>query len=548
MIELLEQPVQITRPHPFITKDGRKVFDKTIKKINSYFTHPATTKILEKFISLKPDQKDYTLLTQFPNEQPKFLKKTQTKIALPYSVLIVTENVEIYRELKKQQLLVQQIDSKSSLDFLQDYDIVHAIECDNTRYTLERAENVLFYDDITEVYAERHLKKITQYKESILGLNKDHFSTCQDEFTKLIELIALAENMQQQNITRINSDEICMHLNKEIEKRLATTSISATELLFQKENNKLPDAITQIVESVLETAELPAECFSQTIPLTINKDIFNIYQKKHETEQYLPLAQKVKSHIASILEIDTLLQRIYTYTLIQDFAQGIQSYVIEQDAKPITHNAFPIIEKATNPHIKKAQPIDYHLTPSQPATFLTGANSGGKTTLLEHIITLATLNHIGLPANGDVQLPIYDSIYYFAKNKGSTSKGAFETLLMQLATINTDGQTLILADEMESVTEPSVAAKVMAKTVSYFVDQGCHSIFATHLGGILQSQISPNVRIDGIEAKGFDKKNNIIIDHNPKINKLAASTPELIIQKLAKQNDDAFLHSLASVF
>ena len=78
MIELLEQPVQITRPHPFITKDGRKVFDKTIKKINSYFTHPATTKILEKFISLKPDQKDYTLLTQFPNEQPKFLKKTQT--------------------------------------------------------------------------------------------------------------------------------------------------------------------------------------------------------------------------------------------------------------------------------------------------------------------------------------------------------------------------------------------------------------------------------------------------------------------------------------
>jgi lysophospholipid acyltransferase (LPLAT)-like uncharacterized protein len=47
---------------------------------------------------------------------------------------------------------------------------------------------------------------------------------------------------------------------------------------------------------------------------------------------------------------------------------------------------------------------------------------------------------------------LFSEIYYFAKNKGSTNKGAFETLLTQLSKIQPGKQTLILADEIESVT------------------------------------------------------------------------------------------------
>ena len=179
-----------------------------------------------------------------------------------------------------------------------------------------------------------------------------------------------------------------------------------------------------------------------------------------------------------------------------------------------------------------------------PAALLTGANSGGKTTLLEHILSFCALDFIGLPLQKDCVVPKYSAIYYLAKNKGSANKGAFETTLMQLAGVQITARTLVLADELESVTEPGVAAKVMASTLSYFVSHSVHCVFATHLGGILQNYITTGMRIDGIHAKGLSASGKIEIDHNPRMNSLAASTPELIIQKLANTHDDPFFHSL----
>ena len=299
------------------------------------------------------------------------------------------------------------------------------------------------------------------------------------------------------------------------------------------------------MNQAIDESDIPAECFEQTLPVTINKEIFAQYEKKFLTDQFLPLAQKMQTNAKSFCEVDELLAHVHKHTLISDFGYGISQFIADCDLTKTTDSDELHMTQSINMHIKKAQPIDYQLTKDYPAALLTGANSGGKTTLVEHILTLCSLHHIGLPTNGDVSLPSYDSIYYFAKNKGSVNKGAFETMLLQLASIKTQGKTLVLADEMESVTEPSVAAKVIAKTIDFFVKKGCQCIFATHLGGILEKHLGSGVRIDGIEAKGFDERGNIIIDHNPVMHKLAASTPELIIQKLANKNDDAFLRELA---
>ena len=102
---------------------------------------------------------------------------------------------------------------------------------------------------------------------------------------------------------------------------------------------------------------------------------------------------------------------------------------------------------------------------------LTGANSGGKTTLLEHVIQLVVMFQLGLPNHGPVSLPIFTDLYYFAKTKGSTSKGAFETLLTQMSKIKPGKSTLILADEIEAVTEPGVAGKIIAATSKYFIEK-----------------------------------------------------------------------------
>ena len=117
------------------------------------------------------------------------------------------------------------------------------------------------------------------------------------------------------------------------------------------------------------------------------------------------------------------------------------------------------IKDSKNIFLENAQAISFSLNLENQCSILTGANSGGKTTLIEHVIQLIGISNIGLPVNGTVNLPIFTEVYYFAKNKGSASKGAFETLLSQMSEIVPGGSTIILADEIEAVTEPGVAGK-----------------------------------------------------------------------------------------
>ena len=53
--------------------------------------------------------------------------------------------------------------------------------------------------------------------------------------------------------------------------------------------------------------------------------------------------------------------------------------------------------------------------------------------------------------------------------------------------------------------------------------------------------LPPHARVDGIEAKGLNEDMELIVDHNPVLGRLANSTPELIIERLAKtQKNDYF--------
>jgi len=199
---------------------------------------------------------------------------------------------------------------------------------------------------------------------------------------------------------------------------------------------------------------------------------------------------------------------------------------------------------AENIFLTKAQPINFQLDKINKCSILTGANSGGKTTLLEHIIQNISLFQLGLPTKGEVHMPIFTDIYYFAKNKGSASKGAFETLLTQMSKIKPGTKTLILADEIEAVTEPGVAGKIISATADFFIKRNCFMILATHLGHEIQKKLPKGARIDGIEAKGLDENFNLIVDHNPVLGRLAHSTPELIVERMANAHKGDYFEFL----
>ncbi len=206
------------------------------------------------------------------------------------------------------------------------------------------------------------------------------------------------------------------------------------------------------------------------------------------------------------------------------------------------------------------QPVSYCLGESgvmlegsngERAVVITGANSGGKTSLLETIAQIQVMAQSGLPVLAEeAQIPLLEKVYYFGKGRGDTSAGAFEALLRAFAGLGQGGgKRLILADEIEAVTEPGAAAKIISALLEWFRDQeGVLVALVTHLG----SEIEPleGVRVDGIEATGLDEALNLVVDRNPVLNRIARSTPELILERLSRseRGDSAFYRHIMERF
>ncbi len=194
-----------------------------------------------------------------------------------------------------------------------------------------------------------------------------------------------------------------------------------------------------------------------------------------------------------------------------------------------------------------AEPISYRLgcneEGNEDATrvaLITGANSGGKTTLLESLTELVAMAHAGLPvAARRAVLPPLDSVHLYVPGR-DRSAGALESMLLALfPLIQTPGRRLVLADELEAVTELEAASEILAALIEGLVENGNHAVFATHLAPHLLPALAEDartsVRIDGIEARGLDEEGKLLVDRSPRLGVLARSTPELIVQRLVQE-------------
>ena len=172
----------------------------------------------------------------------------------------------------------------------------------------------------------------------------------------------------------------------------------------------------------------------------------------------------------------------------------------------------------------------------QPLSLLSGANSGGKTTLLETIAMIALLTHSGLPVPASsARISLVDEIHILAKVNGTQSAGALERTLLRLADVFvSESQKLVLADELEAITEPGAAARILSGLLSVAMENNTNTVvLVTHIGGQIRNNFSGEIRIDGIEARGLDENLELVVDRTPIRNHLAQSTPELIVRRLA---------------
>ena len=180
-----------------------------------------------------------------------------------------------------------------------------------------------------------------------------------------------------------------------------------------------------------------------------------------------------------------------------------------------------------------------HTPPSgDRVTVLTGANSGGKTTLLETLSQVALLTAMGLPVPAETaEVGVFDTVV-FHRRHASFNAGVLESTLQSIVPpLTDDGQTLMLVDEFEAITEPGRAADLLNGLVELTVDREALGVYVTHLADDL-SPLPDAARIDGIFAEGLDQSLDLRVDYQPQFGTVGKSTPEFIVSRLVANAGD----------
>jgi dsDNA-specific endonuclease/ATPase MutS2 len=163
---------------------------------------------------------------------------------------------------------------------------------------------------------------------------------------------------------------------------------------------------------------------------------------------------------------------------------------------------------------------------------LTGANSGGKTTLLETLCQVSLLTAMGLPVPADrAEVGTFDTVV-FHRRHASFNAGVLESTLKSIVPpLSGEGSTLMLVDEFEAITEPGRAADLLNGLVGLTVDRDALGVYVTHLAEDL-SPLPDAARIDGIFARGLTQDLDLEVDYQPRFGTVGKSTPEFIVSRL----------------
>jgi len=200
---------------------------------------------------------------------------------------------------------------------------------------------------------------------------------------------------------------------------------------------------------------------------------------------------------------------------------------------------------------ESVQPVDYAVgdhqlqypTANAPpsgdrVTVLTGANSGGKTTLLETLAQVQLLAQMGLPVPAETAaVGLVDAIV-FHRRHASFNAGVLESTLKNVVPpLSAEGHTLMLVDEFEAITEPGSAADLLHGLVTLTVEREALGVFVTHLADDLEP-LPESARVDGIFAEGLTPELELEVDYQPRFETVGRSTPEFIVSRLVANADD----------
>jgi dsDNA-specific endonuclease/ATPase MutS2 len=499
----------------------------------------------KEFVSTLPVDELKTLLKKINN-----LEEAKPKYDPSSAILVETR--EDYHQLIDSGLnSYSSIITGEELENPEDYEfIVYVynqglieIESENMSMVTSNAELFEIVPDTVLAYYKKNydviknsykIKQILQ-KESVLGdviniidslepkeLDESLFDDAVEEAKKDADL-KLKNAIKQVDL---NGDEVLDLLNEGMPKKL--------QQIFD-------DVMNQARATVKEQTGCVFDPFIQKYPVEIDTKELERIKKQEAARKYVKIFEENVMAATTLSKMkDTVEKEIHDILLFDyEFTLGCFAYYYQLNP-PIIGEGFSFKEgihlKLALENSEDTQTIDYSLQSPDNVVLLTGANSGGKTTLLETLAQICIMSQMGLPVRAkNATVKIVDELYFFSK-KRSLDAGAFESFLrtfMPIVIRETD--KLILLDELEAITELEASVKIISSFMDFIGDSESLAIIVTHMATEILKYT--DVRVDGIEAKGLDENYNLIVDRTPRMNYFARSTPELILRKMYEKSD-----------
>jgi dsDNA-specific endonuclease/ATPase MutS2 len=419
---------------------------------------------------------------------------------------------------------------------------------------------------LSQIAPEIYILPLWENRDTLEALSKISDVLGEESVAKKIlgELQELNELIERKRIIR-NLYEIAKReereLNSRIEKKIKEFSLTlkGEELLeflkkmkngdfngmlshFSEIENYIFEEMKKSEDRLSKLLDFEVELFSREnlypieIPSEIIERLAVEVERKMKIELYFKSLEIMRKIEDLLPKLEDELKRAYEL----EFLRAVKEFVKDFTFPEIKDGGIAFLN-AKHLFIKNPQPISYVVgriaeldgTKGENVIILTGANSGGKTSLLELIVQIEILAHMGFPVNAEkAWIEPLDELFFFTKTHSSYGAGAFETAIKSFArSLIGEGRKMILIDEFEAITEPGAGVKIIAELLRIAQEKEFYVIVVSHLGEELK-KVLPFARVDGIEARGLDERLNLIVDRQPKFGVLGKSTPELIVEKL----------------
>ncbi|UCG03530.1 MAG: hypothetical protein JSW11_05955 [Candidatus Heimdallarchaeota archaeon] len=479
-------------------------------------------------------------------------RKDLIRIIPEKTLVFFANNKKILESISGIARLLKTISPSELTVFIRELDLDILIEMGNELSNLEES------GEPTQLFNEEYARLLNaeqsfdnSLSEVLLLLNEELEKTLQDTTVHLEgeKILALLKGMGEEE-HRYSRDSGKAELREYLDDELY---LAVEEIVTKAEENLIQKLALRSDETDYITGIFPRELQYPVDPVDDVVNRVKTYLRQSRAvksfELKVALAKSLerfeiiaKTALNYIFELDFLLMigkfalsyNLVLPQLVEDQGTGI---LVEE-----SRNLFLIQQEQRG--MLKVESVSYAVgeigqiagsVDGERIILLSGANSGGKTTLIVSIAVLVILGQMGLPIPCKQAIfGGFNELHYYRKASGQMDAGAFETTLRTLSQmIMSPNSRLVLADEMESMSEPGASARVIAAFLDLLGrSPNSVGVFVTHLAQLIAKYTKGKLRIDGIEAQGLSKDLELIVNRTPVYYQYAKSTPELIVRRL----------------